>query len=152
MGLSDEPAKTDSVMMLSSSTDGFKKDAYAEGPWGNIGFKGSATRHLDGVNKQYLPAFETIAKIDTVVSAALTDEENQAIIDAIGDSYTYRKESNEGKISPKKVIKNTIKDRAMMVKEAIGEERWRELELYDMYNSILSGITDGKKSLDSSYA
>jgi len=152
MGLSDEPAKTDSVMMLSPSTDGFKRDAYAEGPWGNIGFKGSATRHLDGVNKQYLPAFETIAKIDTVVSNALTDEENQAIMDAIGDSYTYRKESNEGKISPKRVVKNTIKDRAMMVREAIGEERWQELELYDVYNSILSGITDGNKSLDSSYA
>ena len=138
-GLSDKPAKADTVMMLSGSDEGFKKDAYATGAFGNIGFKGSATRHLDNVKKDYMPAFETIAKIDDMVASALTPEEVAMVTD-YGKSYTYRKESNEGKISPKQVMIDSLRDRQQMVKNAIGEERYAELQLDDLYTAMILQI------------
>jgi hypothetical protein len=137
----DKVAKADSVMMLSQDDTGFKKDLSAEGAFGYIGFKGSATRHLDEkqLKKAYLPAFQTLAKMDNIVAGALSEEEIAAVKD-YGKRYTYRKESNEGKISPNKVMRNTIRDRMKMLKKALGEERYNELQLGDMYSAMLSQL------------
>lgn len=139
IGLSDKPAKADTVMMLSGSDEGFKRNAYATGAFGNVGFKGSATRHLNNIQDDYLPAFQTIAKIDDMVASALTEEEVAAVID-YGDRYTYRKKSNEGKISPLKVMVDSLKDRSEMVKKAIGEERFAELQLGDFYSGMIQQL------------
>lgn len=140
-GLADKVAKADSVMMLSGSDEGFKRDAYATGAFGNVGFKGSATRHLDAkqIKKQYLPAFQTIAKMDDVIAGALTPEELAKVTD-YGKRYTYRKESNEGKISPKKVMLNTLRDRKDMLRKALGDDRFAELQLGDMYSAMIQQI------------
>lgn len=139
-GFGDKTAKADSAMYLSSSTEGFKNGIYSEGAFGNIGFKGGATRHLNNINKYYKPAFDTIANVDNMVASALTPEELQAVKDSIGEGYRYRKERNEGKISPKKVMASTFKDRAAMLKNVLGEERFNELQLGDLYQSMVDQI------------
>lgn len=143
LALGDGVAKTDSAMMVSQSSEGFKNDVYAEGPWGFIGFKGDATRHLDSVSKGYQESFNFIAKTDAIVSNALTPEENEAIKAAMGDQYTYRQESNEGKISGKKVVRSSIKDRAELIKKTIGDDRWNELQLYDFYSEMYKTVKGG---------
>lgn len=137
-------AKTDSVLMYSGAgtTDGYKAGTYSEGAFGTIGFKGAATRHFDNKDvKKYQGAFETITKIDDIISAALTPEENEAVLQAVlgeDGQRGVRKERNEGKIDPKKVMNWTFEDRQKTLLKTLGQERFDELQIADIYNGVLS--------------
>ena len=129
-------AKTDSAMMMSSDTGSFKDGIYAETPWGNVGFKGKATRHID-VSKEYQQAFNFIAGADQVVSSALTAEENAKVSKAMTNK-SFRKESNEGTITSTKVIRDTLNYQRATLKSVLGDTRFNALGLNDYFSAIIA--------------
>ena len=136
-------AKADTTMQTTGGTDKFKDGAYSTGPWGSVGFT-SGSRHID-VNQPFQQAFNAITMVDTTVSGALTPAENQAMKDYYASGVKYRKESNEGNITPNKIIKSTMKQRQDDLKKVLGVDRYNQLNLDQLYNGVVAGLQGKKK-------
>lgn len=143
LGMGGGYAKADSAMMFSppGAEPNFKDGTYAVGEWGAVGFKAGSTRHMNA--GKYQAAFDAVVSVDNAISSSLTSAENEAMVAAItGEQgfHKFRKKRNEGKITPKKVARSTLRERQKMLQQILTPERYAELNIQSIYDTMIQNI------------
>jgi len=112
-----------------------ERDISSESPWGTIGF--GHQKHLTNTSR-YQAGLDVVTESDKIIAAQLSPEENEAIKQAF-DKHTVARNSNEGGFNPGRMMGHFFNDRAKVLKQTLGQERFAQLKLDEIYAALSSG-------------
>jgi len=105
-------------------------------PWGVFGF--GRQKHLTN-NDRYQAGLDFVSEADKVVNSQLTPEESAAVKRAFNEKKELTSNSNEGGFNPGRMMSHFFKDRASTLQKTLGEERFKQLKLDEIYAALSSG-------------
>ena len=108
----------------------------ARSPWGVFGF--GHHKHLTN-NSRYQAGLDFIAETDSIVDAALTPQEKVEVRKAFNDKGQVASASNEGGFNPGRMMNKFYEDRAKTLQSVLGQERFAQLKLDEIYQALGSG-------------
>lgn len=105
------------------------------GVWGTVGF--GHQKHLTN-GPRYKAALDVVTETDSIISAALSPEENAAVKEAFKQNF-IGSNSNEGGFNPGRLMNQVFTNRAQTLQQVLGPQRFAELKLGDVYQALASG-------------
>lgn len=108
----------------------------ARSPWGVFGF--GHHKHLTN-NSRYQAGLNVVAEADKIVDSQLTPDESAAVKQAFNEKKKLTSNSNEGGFNPGRMMSHFFKDRANVLQQTLGPERFAQLKLDEIYTAFSSG-------------
>jgi len=108
-------------------------------PWGVFGF--GHQKHLTN-NDRYQAGLDFISGTDEIINSVLTPEESKAVKMAFNEKKQLTSNTNEGGFNPGRMMVHFFNDRASVLKKTLGNERFAQLKLDEVYAVLASGDPD----------
>ena len=105
-------------------------------PWGVFGF--GHHKHLTN-NDRYQAGLDFVSETDAIINNSLTPEESSAVKKAFNEKKGLTSASNEGGFNPGRMMSHFFKDRVSTLRKTLGDERFKELKLDEVYQVLASG-------------